>query len=375
MRLAHRIRALRNLPFILVSNPYISRIHSIYVHSLTTLLPFLDHEITTIEEEVRFTDVLADLVQQHANTIPVLARGFLEGRRYIEKDRVTTFLDEHLRARIGTRLIAEQHLALHLSSVPHMEKHSPDPDTSSRAANNDPTDSSYIGIIDTALRPATILKQTESFVGDLCEFKYGVRPTLHINGKPDTTMAQIPSHLEYIFTELLKNAFRATVESGRERDPIEATIAIGGAKTGSDPTTDIPGQHGGLPPGTEEDSEVLTIRVRDHGGGIAPEHLPHIWGYSFTTFEEKDGTARMETAGASPIDALDTLSNLAAGGSSIAGLGYGLPLSRAYAEHFGGGVELQSLWGWGTDVYLRLRGLRGVRGVSDRCHASEAREN
>jgi len=48
-----------------------------------------------------------------------------------------------------------------------------------------------------------------------------------------------------------------------------------------------------------------------------------------------------------------------AGGQAddLAGLGYGLPLSKAYAEFFDGRVEIQSLWGWGTDVYLKLKGL------------------
>merc|ERR1712111_261029 len=32
-------------------------------------------------------------------------------------------------------------------------------------------------------------------------------------------------HLEYILTELLKNSFRATIEAGMEREPIEITIA------------------------------------------------------------------------------------------------------------------------------------------------------
>jgi signal transduction histidine kinase len=57
------------------------------------------------------------------------------------------------------------------------------------------------------------------------------------------------------------------------------------------------------------------------------------------------------------MDALNTIS--ASGGhlSSIAGLGYGLPLSRAYAEYFGGSIAVQSLFGWGTDVYLTLQGV------------------
>lgn len=58
------------------------------------------------------------------------------------------------------------------------------------------------------------------------------------------------------------------------------------------------------------------------------------------------------------MDALNAISG--AGGSSLAGLGYGLPLGRAYAEYFGGGIAVQSLWGWGTDVYLSLRGVGKV---------------
>lgn len=105
----------------------------------------------------------------------------------------------------------------------------------------------------------------------------------------------------------------------------------------------------------------VTIRIRDRGGGISPHNLPHIWGYSFTTFSEEDVPgAGGRAKGNGNIDALNTLSASGGEGSSLAGLGYGLPLGRAYAEYFGGGIAVQSLWGWGTDVFLRLRGLGGV---------------
>lgn len=292
---------------------------------------------------------MADLVQTHSNTIPILARGFLECRRYISSGDVTRFLDEHLRARIGTRLIAEQHIALHLSSQPH-----------NGGANTlqEHDQSSYIGVIDTALRPAEVVRHCEAFVGEICELKYGVRPAVVINGQPDTKMAHVPTHLEYIITELLKNAFRATVESGKEREPIEVTIAAapddpdvaslatnvldGGHQTPS--TSSIPG---------------VTIRIRDRGGGISPEVLPSVWAYSFTTFADEFAAevGTNSSSGNGNTDALNAISGAAGNSSSLAGLGYGLPLGRAYAEHFGGGVQVQSLWGWGTDVYLKLKGL------------------
>ncbi|KAL8988431.1 MAG: hypothetical protein Q9177_002495 [Variospora cf. flavescens] len=349
IRLAHRIQALRNLPFIVVSNPHIAQIYNNYVHSLSTLLPYQERRITNLEDEIRFTEVMADLVQTHSNTIPILARGFLECRRYISPAQVTRFLDEHLRARIGTRLIAEQHIALHLSSQPH---------NGGAVTPQEHDDSSYIGVIDTALRPAEIIRNCEGFVGEICELKYGVRPAVIINGQPDTTVTHVPTHLEYIITELLKNAFRATVECGKEKEPIEATIAAApnNADVASLATNALEGERQSpFIPSTPG----VTIRIRDRGGGISPEVLPSIWAYSFTTFAEEvvSGVGNTSSNGNGNTDALNAISGAGGDSSSLAGLGYGLPLGRAYAEHFGGGVQVQSLWGWGTDVYLKLKGL------------------
>ncbi|KAL4992338.1 branched-chain alpha-ketoacid dehydrogenase [Aspergillus falconensis] len=376
-RLASRIEALRNLPFIVVANPHVSKIYGNYVHSLSTLIPWQKRQVTTLEEENQFAEVLADLVHTHSNTIPILARGFLECRRYIDPAEVTRFLDTHLRARIGTRLIAEQHLALHFASRSLGEGS----DEGREQSRKDTTPSNYIGVIDTTLQPARIVRSCEEFVGDICELKYGVRPRLKVDGQPDATFAHVPVHVEYILTELLKNAFRAVVESGNEQEPIEVTIAA---------APDVPGNHlqshepvtngrpsDALDTGAQSDSDVgfhvdtvvgtadanesikfstpssqsITLRIRDRGGGISPDVLPQIWSYSFTTFSDLD----MGEAGG--IDALNTISSNSGQLSSIAGLGYGLPLSRAYAEYFGGSIAVQTLWGWGTDVYLTLNGV------------------
>ncbi|KAK3318274.1 branched-chain alpha-ketoacid dehydrogenase kinase [Apodospora peruviana] len=359
IRLAHRIQALRNLPYIVVSNPNIRKIYNNYQHSLSTLLPWQGRTISNLEDEIRFTEVLAELVQTHTDTIPILARGFLECRKYISPHEVTRFLDEHLRARIGTRLVAEQHIALHFSSTPHF-----DPGASPTPCPEHP---SYIGVIDTALRPASTIDSCGGFVADICELNYGVRPQWVVDGEPDTTFAFVPMHLEYIVTELLKNAFRATVENGMNREPVVITIA----PEPPDVKPQQPGVGLSLPAESRgafdadaiaplnDNAPGVTIRIRDRGGGIEPEVMPHVWGYSFTTFSDAD-----DVPGAGSDDALSVISSASNGNSSIAGLGYGLPLSRAYAEYFGGGIAVQSLYGWGTDVYLRLKGVGRIEYVT-----------
>lgn len=378
-RLAYRIDALRNLPFIVVSNPHVSRIYGNYLHSLSTLLPWQKHHISTIEEERRFVQVLADLVDSHTNTIPLLARGFLECRKYICPDEVTRFLDEHLRARIGTRLIAQQHLALHHATVSQREKDG---------------NSSFIGVIDTKLQPAQIIQSCEHFVGEICDMRYGERPLVEFTGGgEEAEFAHIPMHMEYIITELLKNAFRATIESGNVNEPVEVTIApapdvsaplseplpseamprshpspyqyihptatatASGAMFTSDLSLPTPPQPSSSSSSSAKRSQAITIRIRDRGGGIPPHVLPNIWSYSFTT---ADLDNYYTDASSSPVLDLDSLSGGGGGGGtvpSLAGLGYGLPLSRAYADYFGGSIAIQSLSGWGSDVYLTLRGI------------------
>lgn len=275
----------------------------------------------------------------------------MECRNYISPAEVTRFLDEHLRARIGTRLVAEQHIALHFSSQPHFN-----PGASPTPCPEYPN---FIGVIDTALKPATVVESCASFVADICELRYGTRPPVIIDGEPETTFASVPMHLEYILTEMLKNAFRATIEN-LSKEPIVVTIApepplrhtpdlVPNIKSADQDRGQF--RKDAMQP-LDENAPGVTIRIRDRGGGIPPDVVPSIWSYSFTTFNADD-----DFPGSSGSDGLGAISNLNAGMSSIAGLGYGLPLSRAYAEYFGGGIAVQSLYRWGTDVYLRLKGI------------------
>lgn len=73
IRLARRVGAFRNLPFIVGSNPYVQKIARLYADSFQTLARF--GEITDEESNTRYTDVLEQLVSDHAQNVPTLARG------------------------------------------------------------------------------------------------------------------------------------------------------------------------------------------------------------------------------------------------------------------------------------------------------------
>lgn len=145
----------------------------------------------------------------------------------------------------------------------------------------------------------------------------------------EAQFAYVPSHIEYILNELLKNAFRATADayissgSSQEIPPVIVTIA----KAKSSPT--------------------ITIRVRDAGGGIPPEVLPKVNAYAFTTVDGQgsgtdsgdpdieldhrdEGPYGVQNAGAGV--GLDEVSGLQSTSGHLAGLGFGLPLSKLHCE-------------------------------------------
>ena len=330
--------------------------------------------VRTLEDEQEFTKTMIDLVRIHNNTIPVLAKGLLECKSYLTASESAEFLEQHLRARIGTRLVAEQHIALHLASQ-----------TTDVADDHDWE--SYIGVIKSGLRPVEVLRRCERFVAEICELKYGVRPSIITNGDVEADFAYVPGHIEYILTELLKNAFRAMAESDNTSKPVEVTIAaapdrpVVGTRAHEPPDKSEHGVYDilqvGMKPNREAGDECkslgssirsITMRIRDQGGGIAPETLPNIWRYNFTTFHgcgsDEPSSSSTTTSGKDRHHQVDGLSAISGSlhdignSSSLAGLGYGLPLSRAYAEFFGGSIEVESLHGFGTDVYVTLNGLR-----------------
>ncbi|KAH8108193.1 branched-chain alpha-ketoacid dehydrogenase [Cristinia sonorae] len=359
-----RVKNLEALPFIVGMNPFIARTLAAHRKSFKAMAMF--PPVRSLEENSQVTAQLESLVQAHANDIPTMAKGFQECSRYMTPEEISEFLDSAICNRIAVRLIAEQHIAL------------------SRALQNGGEKSKeYIGVIHLACSPKDMIKMCGSFVSELCEATFGAAPEIIIDGDIDATFVYVPVHLEYILTEILKNAFRASVERhqklGRSSQqpiaPVYITISPPSPPRTSDPL------HNRRP-------SYLSMRIRDEGGGVSESNISQIFSYSFTTAGWSSSSSSMDdggslgsgggggpyaaqhvggmagvldgsfgSSGASGLFGEIVSRGVQVGMGTIAGLGYGLPMSRLYAKYFGGSLDFVSLDGWGSDVFLKLRCL------------------
>jgi len=158
-------------------------------------------------------------------------------------------------------------------------------------------------------------------------------PEVIIDGHADARVAFIPNIIDYVIREVLKNAFRATVENNLhqvEKPPIICTIS--------------------------NSADYWKIRVSDRGSGMSDNTLGNMEKYCFTSFKQKQEEQEYSQA-------FGEIVNPAVadrGGSSLAGFGVGIPVSMAYIKFVKGKMEYQSLPGIGTDVYIKVPQIGGL---------------
>lgn len=90
------------------------------------------------------------------------------------------------------------------------------------------------------------------------------------------------------------------------------------------------------------------IKVSDEGGGIKRSNMSRIWSYLFTTANPSIVAGMLSSAAEDQnVRDFDVT-------SPLAGLGYGLPISRNYCRYFGGDLIIMSMEGYGTDSFMYL---------------------
>ncbi|KAL2025089.1 hypothetical protein VTK56DRAFT_91 [Thermocarpiscus australiensis] len=348
-RIAHRIRDMQQLPYVVVTNPHMNEVYDLYYTAFDTFRKVKD--IKTLEDNDRFCATIRSMLTAHLTVIPKLAMGVLECSGLMDAAELDKFMNTILRSRISRRVIAEQHLAL--TDTFHAPWFSPGAKLS---------ESEFIGEVFLKCFARDVVERCAKTVRRILQRAYGpdvVLPEVKIDGHLDANFPYILSHLEYIVGELLRNSVQAVAERHQRRNdkdthpdkpppPIEVTIC--------------------------ESPQHVVIRVSDQGGGIPRESLPYLWSFSkgpaseqilanlgkvpkmAATMQElqvEEGAGRQDDIGKGVNSSLASLSSR----PPNLRLGMGLPLSRVYAEYWAGNLALHSLEGYGVDAFLQISKL------------------
>ena len=95
-RLAHRLRDMQTLPYVVVTNPHISHVYELYYKAFETLRRV--REVQTVEDNDRFCDVISGTLKEHLTVIPRLAMGVLECQDLMLPEEMDKFMNTLLRS-------------------------------------------------------------------------------------------------------------------------------------------------------------------------------------------------------------------------------------------------------------------------------------
>jgi len=311
VRLAWTLRDFQALPYIVGVNPHIMRLFVDYSDTFQALsAPELQRPITTLGDEVRWTTRVNALLRRNQNAISTLSAGIAEARMLpatasVYFEFLDRFIEQFIYQRLARRTMAAFHQAL------HQQFHQ-------KEARKE-----WLGCFHLRCSPATVVRGCFDDVARLALGVYGRAPKLTIIGDTEATFTFYPILLENVLYELFKNSLRAV----HEHHAPDASLPDVVVKICA--------------------GEEMTIIVSDRGGGVPPELLNDVWGYGFSTHTPSE------------FDVENYKVNFRSGEETdqtlqFAGWGFGLPMSRAFIQYFGGQVLLNSLPGYGTDVYIHM---------------------
>lgn len=307
IRMAQRVMELRSLPYGLSDKDPVQQVANLYSDYIRKMINFGD---PSDSDDGAFTKMLESLFLDQARVIERMAQGVIELRQEIQthptvswdsqiETDVTQLLDRFFTARIGLRLLVEQHFRAHDSHE------------------------GFSGAIQSHCSPEQVAKDAIKDATGLCMYHLGMAPEVALYGSSNgESFTYLPSHMRYILLELLKNAMRATVErhgsNGSELPMVQIMIAHG--------------------------SEDVTFKICDEGGGIARSEVNAVWTYLHSSAKRPPVAEDLKQENRHNANSV----------GALAGYGMGLPLSRIYAKYFGGNLDIKSMEGFGTDCYLHL---------------------
>ncbi|KAE8234227.1 hypothetical protein CF326_g734 [Tilletia indica] len=217
----------------------------------------IDWPVEVSEYNENFTKCLEQIKKRHDAVVTTVAQGVLEYKRSTRRQTIQAdvqrFLDRFYLSRIGIRFLIGQHIALS-----HSSKRGPGPGKRGiidhellrgSSSQKSPDGEQYVGIICVNTNVGAMAHEAIENARFVCEEHYGLfkGPPVQLVCPRDLTFMYVPSHLNHMLFELLKNSLRAVVERyGVENEdnfpPIKVIVVEG--------------------------KEDITIKITDEGGGI-----------------------------------------------------------------------------------------------------------
>ncbi|CAE8589554.1 unnamed protein product [Polarella glacialis] len=331
VRFAQRIKMLEDLPD-WKSKVSIASVRQMYVTSFKELRLADPHQPQQFQKQLRA------IKERHAQT-NLLVGSFNQYAEAceIQTTQINEWLDKFFALRLYTNMLMSHYLQISRSSLSTLDS------LRGTMFKFEPQDDPYRSSIDPNCQVHAIAQHAADVVTQMSRLRYGLAPDIEVVDRGSQPLPFVPRYLLYIISELLKNAVRSTVELHAGKDfmpPIRITVS--------------------------GDENVCCCRISDEGGGIPRDKLSQVWSYLYSTapaikepssrkavdapadLKRVFGSPQFKEAGAEP-EAISV--------SPLAGLGCGLPLSRLYARHLGGSVELQTMPRCGTDVYVYINRL------------------
>lgn len=102
-RLAHRLREMQTLPYVVVANPHISLVYELYYKAFERFRTI--PAIKSLDDNNRYCDVLREMLKEHLTVIPNLAMGVLECQGLVNPNEIDRFLNTMLRAVCMTHML------------------------------------------------------------------------------------------------------------------------------------------------------------------------------------------------------------------------------------------------------------------------------
>eukprot|EP00933_Yihiella_yeosuensis_P033502 TRINITY_DN27201_c0_g1_i1.p1 TRINITY_DN27201_c0_g1~~TRINITY_DN27201_c0_g1_i1.p1 ORF type:complete len:400 (+),score=56.32 TRINITY_DN27201_c0_g1_i1:46-1200(+) len=315
VRIAHRLKDFLFLPYKAMANRSVRLLYEKYVGAYNM---HEDISLRSQEDVERYWIHLASTFEGHRNVTKILGTS---RRRIINLDAslepvFDAFLDRFFVSRLGTHMLGSNFL-----------NRVPQPPGVKKPA----------GIAMGALqptRPALVITALADSLANASALDGPRVPVIIEQGSSEKEMLYIPSHLRGILKEILQNSINASAKIAQEKGLIEP-----------------PPMHVKLNQG----QFGMFVTISDQAGGI--QNPQRIWRWGKEEFEYDAPFEEDDELEEAKLESLKT----------PLPLGFGLPLARLTARYFGGDVRLQTLIGYGTNVYIHIPELQedGKVGADD----------